>query len=103
MQWRSFFLMLIVLQWNARSLISNSQEFKKYVFDLVDKPQIICVQETWLKPQLDFVIPGYVSVRKDRVERQGGGVATFVQSSLSFKIERVGQGDESITLTVWTA
>lgn len=59
-------LMVFVLQWNARSLLANGQEFKKYVDDLPSKPDVICVQETWLKPNLDFRIVGYVSVRCDR-------------------------------------
>lgn len=61
--------MLIVLQWNARSLISNGQEFKKFISDMGNKPHIICIQETWLKPQLDFVIQGYTAFRNDREER----------------------------------
>lgn len=44
--------MIIILQWNARSLISNGLEFKKYISDLGDRPHIICIQETWLKPQI---------------------------------------------------
>lgn len=71
--------MLIVLQWNARSLISNGQEFKKFISDMGNKPHIICIQETWLKPQLDFVIQGYTAFRNDRKQGQGGGVATVVQ------------------------
>ena len=38
----------------------------------------ICVQETWLKPCLDFVIPGYECLRADRENRVGGGCATFL-------------------------
>lgn len=49
-------LMLVVLQWNARSLVVNGQEVKHYVDNLAVKPDVICVQETWLKPRLDFVI-----------------------------------------------
>lgn len=95
-------MMVIVLQWNARSLISTEQEFKKYISSLVEKPHLICIQETWLKPQLDFVIPGYSSVRNDRELRQGGGVATFIQTGIGFKIERIGQDDESIAVRLWT-
>lgn len=94
--------MLVVLQWNARSLIRNGQEFKKYISDLVEKPHLICIQETWLQSKLDFIIPGYSSIRNDREQRQGGGVAIFVQIGLGFKTERVGQEDEFIVLRVWT-
>ncbi len=56
-------LMILLLQWNARSLLANGQEFKKYVDELSSKPDIICVQETWLRLHLDFRLAGYASVR----------------------------------------
>lgn len=49
-----------LLQWNARSLIGNGQEFKRFVTASEISYHVICVQETWLKPALDFVLPGYV-------------------------------------------
>lgn len=74
-----------LLQWNARSLISNGQEFKKFLSESEVKPDIVCIQETWLWPHLDFIIPGYESVRFDREGNQGGGCATFVRDGISFK------------------
>lgn len=57
--------MLIVLQWNARSIILNGLEFKKFIDDLDQKPQIICVQESWLKPHLKLGLYGcWPNVRK---------------------------------------
>lgn len=44
-----------LLQWNARSLIANGQEFKKFVADSVVKPDIVYVQENWLRPHLGFI------------------------------------------------
>lgn len=69
---------MYILQWNARSLIANGQEFKKYISELPQQPDIICVQETWLKPNLDFIIRGYSSIRKDRINGNGGGYAIFI-------------------------
>ena len=70
-------MMFSLLQWNARSLIANGQELKKFIRDSEVIPQIVCIQETWLKPCLDFVIPGYIGLRKDRSDAtQGGGCAT---------------------------
>jgi len=37
---------LILLQWNARILVSNGQEFKKYIDKLEEKPDVICIHET---------------------------------------------------------
>ena len=81
-------IMFCILQWNARSLIANGQELKKFIRDSDMKPHIVCVQETWLKPCLDFVIPGYVSLRKDRSDNtQGGGCATFVKCGIQYKLK----------------
>lgn len=78
--WKYIIIMVLtILQWNARSLIANGLEFKKFI-DLSDKkPNIICVQETWLKPKLNFVLQGYNIVREDRKSGNGGGVATFIK------------------------
>lgn len=46
---------LLILQWNARSLIANGQEFKGFIQNLNVKPDVICVQDSWLKQSLDFV------------------------------------------------
>ncbi len=54
-----------ILQWNARSLIANGQEFKKVVDELEVLPDVMCLQETWLRTHLEFVTPGYNSIRCD--------------------------------------
>jgi hypothetical protein len=35
-------MVFVILQWNARSLIANGQEFKKYVIDFEMKPDVMC-------------------------------------------------------------
>lgn len=64
-------LMVIILQWNARSLLANGQEFKHFLNELNEKPDVICIQESWLKPHLDFVIHGYTIIRRDRNSGEG--------------------------------
>lgn len=56
---------LLLQQWNTRSLIANGQEFKKYIDHLKERSNVICIQERWLKPQLDFITKGYTAVRRD--------------------------------------
>ena len=46
-------MIISILQWNARNLIANGQELKKFVSELQDKPSIIYVQEIWLRVQWD--------------------------------------------------
>lgn len=74
-----------ILQWNARSLLANGQEFKKIINDIDVVPDIICIQESWLKPHLDFVLRGYCSVRCDRIGSQGGGCVTFIKDTLAYR------------------
>lgn len=71
---RFLILIMLILQWNARSLLANGQDFKQFVGSRVEKPEIVCIQETWLRPQLDFVLYDYVAVRYDRREGEEEGV-----------------------------
>ena len=51
-------VMFYLMQWNAWSLVANGQEFKQMLDGLEEKPELICIEETWLKPRLDFRISG---------------------------------------------
>lgn len=93
-------MVFIILQWNARSLSANGQEFKKYVESLKEKPNIICVQETWLVPRLDFLIKGYNSLRRDREVGKGGGVVIFIQRGIQYKEIKKGNELEYIAIEV---
>ena len=87
----SFFLMITILQWNARSVRANGAEFKKAIFDLTEKPDIICIQETWLSSTDHFSLPGYVFIRKDRVvenpsrksSSHRGGCGIFIKRGIA--------------------
>lgn len=94
-------LIVLILQWNARSLIANGQDFKKFVLSRKERPDIICVQETWLKPRLDFILYGYVAVRRDRGEGGGGGCVTFIKQGISYRIIEVGGEQEYVVVKVW--
>ena len=94
-------VMVIILQWNARSLLANGQEFKHFINKTDVKPGVICVQETWLKPTLDFVIQGYTNVRKDRDHGGGGGCATFIRKDIPYRVLGKGKDQEYIVVEVW--
>lgn len=82
----ALFMVIHILQWNARSLLANGQELKRYIYDLEVVPDVICVQETWLRPQIDFRIPGFSVVRHDRDDKHsGGGCATFIKDGLAYR------------------
>lgn len=46
------------------SLLLMVRSLRNIDFEI--KPDVICFQETWLRPHLDFIIPGYCSIRSDR-------------------------------------
>ena len=94
-------MVLTIMQWNARSLIANGQEFKKFIINQESSPDIICVQETWLKPQLHFLIHGYISIRKDRNEGNGGGVATFIKQDIGYRKVEVNGEQEVVVVEIW--
>lgn len=54
-------MVFILLQWNEISVIGNGQEF---IDEFENKPHLICVQESWLKPHLSFVVQGYTALGK---------------------------------------
>ncbi len=47
-----------------------------------EKPDVICIQESWLNSRLDFVLKGYVSVRRDRDDGKGGVVLLIKKECL---------------------
>uniref|UniRef100_A0A8D8M2K6 Endonuclease/exonuclease/phosphatase domain-containing protein n=1 Tax=Cacopsylla melanoneura TaxID=428564 RepID=A0A8D8M2K6_9HEMI len=50
---------------------------------------IVCVNESWLKPGIsnaEISIPGYRVSRSDRVGRRGGGVAVYLNETFSFQV-----------------
>lgn len=70
--------------------MANGQEFKGFIKGMKKKPDIICIQETWLKPALEFCIKGYDSIRRDREDSSGGGCIIFIKQGIHHKI--LGKG-----------
>lgn len=94
------FMVFHILQWNARSLLANGQEFKKIITDMDVVPDIICIQESWLRPHLEFVLTGYGSVRCDRVGLQGGGCVTFIKDTLAYRRINVQNEYECVVIEI---
>ena len=84
---------LSLLQWNAQSLRAHSNELKQFIATSTEKPHLICVQETWLQPQLEFRFPGYSVERRDRPDGRGGGVAILISESISYSVLDFGGVD----------
>ena len=84
-----------ILQWNANSLIAHEAEFKNFVAET--SPEIICVQETFLKSKHRFSIVGYTIERKDRDDAtRGGGVAIFIKSGTKYTVVQTPPNIEAL-------
>ena len=64
---------------NCQSLFAHIDEFRSHFMS--SRYHIICLSETWLKPlmsdqMVDF--HGYQLFRRDRIGRNGGGVAFYL-------------------------
>lgn len=46
--------------------MQGGQEFKQFIGSREEKPEIKCIQETWLKAKWDFILYGYVTVGRGR-------------------------------------
>ena len=93
-------IMVFILQWNARSLLANGLELKQFIKEMKQKPDIVCIQETWLKSNLDFVVNGYNVHRKDRSYGGGGGCMMLVRQGISYRV--LENGDEQECIQTWT-
>ena len=59
-----------VLQWNANGLLMRQSEFKQHLVN--NEYDVICIQETFLKPDKQFYLAGYDIIRRDRDSPKGG-------------------------------
>lgn len=66
-----------------------------------DKPEIVGVQEMWLKLCLGFVLPGYIAIRADWVERVGGGSEMFLKLGVQVGRVMLRTELECIVVEVW--
>ena len=72
-----------IISWNAQSIKAHSHQLKLFINSAQIKPHIICIQESWLKEQTNFTIPGYITEKKCR-EGGRGGVATSVKEGVAY-------------------
>ena len=67
---------LTILQWNARGLRGNKDQIKNYLLKACIPPDVICVEETFLKDQIQSPkLDGYNIIRKDCLSNERGGLA----------------------------
>ncbi|HMG39082.1 MAG TPA: reverse transcriptase domain-containing protein [Nitrososphaeraceae archaeon] len=83
---------LTILQWNARGLRGHKDQLKNYVVKGYFPPDVICVEETFLKAQTQSPkLDGYNIIRKDCLSNERGGLAIYLKEGLNFSVLDVAE------------
>jgi len=91
---------LNIFQWNCNGLAAHSNELKQHLAE--SSYDVICLQETFLKPNRNFELAGYSIVRKDRIITKKGGLITLVKDSLIYTEVSVPDDIECISVKINT-
>ena len=95
---------LIILQWNANRLQPHAAELKHLLTQMEKQPDLICIQETFFNAVTRFSIDGYNCERHDRTTAtNGGGVATFIRTGISYSVLNRCNSPEFITILLNTS
>ena len=78
----AIYLNLNIIQWNIRSANTNRHNMNIIIRDM--SPDIIALNETWLKSSFNYHFKNYDTIRKDRSDGRGG-VAFLIKNTLNFK------------------
>ncbi|XP_076298761.1 uncharacterized protein LOC143217913 [Lasioglossum baleicum] len=73
---------LKIIYWNSRSIIQHREELQQ-ILQSVDI--FICV-ESWLKPDIRLAFKGFNIIRRDRINKKGGGVAIFIKRDINYYV-----------------
>lgn len=71
-----------ILLWNARSIINKKIDIDYLIYK--ENPEIFAVCETWLIKNDNFKLKNYDTLRKDRTEQRGGGLAICIQNGIQY-------------------
>ena len=72
---------LRILYWNPRSIANKKEEVSKILNDL---DIFVCV-ESWLNKDTNFHFTGFKTFRKDRTDKNGGGIVLLIRNNLAYK------------------
>lgn len=82
---------LKIVSWNANSIKDKKMELQDFIHN--HRPDIVLLQETFLKSNDKFGMPNYITYRTDRDNGRGGGVAILTHKNLQHKrIENYNAG-----------
>lgn len=70
---------ILVVSWNANSL--NPKKFELIDFLNDNSPDVVLIQETFLRPYTSIKFPNFKVYRNDRPNGHGGGTAVLVKGT----------------------
>ena len=89
---------LRILQWNAEGIASKIHELREVAKDI--DLDVIMIQESKLSSNHKTPsIPEYVPIRVDRKHKEGGGIITYIKSSLVYERKQDEAKDATETST----
>ena len=92
---------LTIVSWNAGGIQPHAAQLKLYTEEM--EPDVVCIQETWLRKDTKFEIKGYSMEAKSRTDRRGGGVAIFIKESISYeRIPNIPNKIEGVSIKIRT-
>jgi len=83
-----------LLQWNANGLRAHVNELKNFLASCDSPMDILCLEETFLKTEQRFNLPGYQIVRKDRTTSAKGGLVIAIRDGISYTEVNITTADE---------
>lgn len=85
---------------NIRSIKKKFDVINNFI--IKNNVQILCVNETWLKPNQKYInLPtNYQIIRQDRINRKGGGVAIIHHKNIKIQTITKDQTHETIAIKI---
>lgn len=72
---------IIITSWNANGIRNKKRTFTDFLES--HKIDIALVQETFLKPSINFTVPNYRIYRTDRLDNEKGGTLSRLPKTTS--------------------
>ena len=76
-----------IIHFNCRSMNANFSKLENCLHGIGHKFDVIAVSETWLdKNSGNYTLEGYEFQHQNRLNKNGGGVALYINKRLNFKV-----------------
>ena len=83
---------IVVAHWNIRGLRANIYQLRNYLDQTRISPDILCLQETFLKEKYQTPkFENYNVIRKDFTKHSRGGLATLIKTGISFTVLNIDE------------